>query len=323
MGAGFHADYLSRTRKFRLTAVCDIDDALLARAKRKFEVDAYSSLDELLASAETDLVVIATPTIHHPEQAIRALRAGKHVVVEAPMCLTVREADAMAAAARQHRRVLSVFNSYRWNPDFLTLRKTIADGKLGAVFAIHRREHVSGSAWATAAGDSDTPWRLQRARGGGIGYDLGYHLVDQVLQLVPSEPEVVFGDAQARELTAEVDDHFTCVIRFRNRTLAVLEASACVRTPAAPWLVVGTKGSIQGDEKKLKGKVGGNGRRKDLAPRMVKGEPADFYANLHQALTAGGKLEVTPAHAREAVLVLDAAYRSSRIGCAVRLTGLE
>jgi predicted dehydrogenase len=325
MGAGFHADHLSRFRKFELTAICDSNSAVLAKAKRKFKVPTFSSLDDLLAGAETDLVVIATPTIFHAEQAIQALRAGKHVVVEAPLCLTVRDADAIAATARQQRRTLSVFHSHRWDADFATLNKTLDGGKLGDIFALQRRAYVSGSAWATsAAGNSKRPsWRLRRAFGGGIGYDWGYHLIDQVLRLVPSEPELIFGDAQARELATEVDDHFTCAIRFRDRALAVVEASACVRAPANSWLVVGTKGSIQGDEKKLKGKTGSPSKQKDLTPRMVNPDASDFYTNLHKALTAGETLAVTPAEAREVVLILEAAYRSSRIGCAVRLTGFE
>lgn len=325
MGAGFHAECLSHTRKFELTAICDTNDALLAKAKRKFRVDVYSSLEELLARGEADLVVVATPTVHHTEQAIQALRAGKHVVVEAPMCLTVRDADAMLEASRQRRRMLTVCHSHRWDSDFITLRKTIEGGKLGTVFAVQRRAYVEGSAWATSAvGRSKQPaWRLKRAYGGGIGYDWGYHLIDEVLQLVPSEPEVIFGDAQAREMAKEVDDHFTCAVRFRNRALAVVEASACMRMPGGAWLVAGTKGTIQGDEKRLKGKTGTGARRKDLTLRMMKGDASDFYANLHKALTAGEDLEVTGAQARQVVLIAEAAYRSSRIGCAVRLTGFE
>jgi len=325
MGVGFHADYLSHTRKFQLTAICDTNSTLLAKAKRKFKVAAYSSLDELLAQAECELVVIATPTIFHTEQAMRSLRAAKHVVVEAPLCLTVREADAIASTARQHRRILSVFHSHRWDTDFLTLHKALGEKKLGEVFAVQRRSYLAGPAWATsAAGNSKQPsWRLRRAYGGGIGYDWGYHLIDQVLRLMPSEPELIFGDAQARELATEVDDHFTCAVRFRDRALAVIEASACVRTPGGSWLVVGTKGSIQGDDKKLKGKTGSRTKQKDLTLRPVNRDPSDFYDNLHKALTAGASLAVTPAQAREVVLVLEAAYRSSRIGCAVRLTGFE
>jgi len=322
MGAGFHADHLSHTRRFTLTSIYDTNDAVLAKAKRKFKVEAYASLNEFLAQAETELVVVATPTILHAQQAMMALQAGKHVVVEAPMCLTVQEADAMINAARQYRRILSVFHSHRWNPDYLTLRKTLESDKLGAVFSIQRRAYLSPSAWAPAD-DGDTPWRLTRAAGGGIGYDWGYHLIDQVLQLVPSEPEIIFGDAQARELTTEVDDHFTCLIRFRNRALALLEASACARTPTVPWSIIGTKASVQGDERKLKGKAGSDARQKDLALRMLNGDPSDFYTNLHKALTAGGSLEVTPSQARQVVVIVEAAYRSSRIGCAIRLTGWE
>lgn len=325
MGSGFHAECLSRIRKFELTAICDTDPAVLAKAKRKFKVGAFSSLDELLAGAEADLVVIATPTVFHTDQAIQALRAGKHVVVEAPLCLTVREADAIANTARQHRRILSVFHSHRWDRDFLTLQKMIGGKKLGDVFAVERRSYLPGPAWASSAAENSKrpSWRLKRAYGGGIGYDWGYHLVDQVLRLVPGEPELIFGDAQARELATEVDDHFTCAIRFRDRALAVIEASACVRTPGASWLVVGTKGSVQGDDKKFRGKIGSPTRQKDLTLRLANGDPSDFYVNLHKALTAGATLAVTPAQAREVVLIVEAAYRSSRIGCAVRLTGFE
>jgi scyllo-inositol 2-dehydrogenase (NADP+) len=324
-GAGFHADYLSHTRKFDLTALCDTNSKVLAKAKRKFKVPVFSSLDELLGHGDTELVVIATPTALHAQQAIDVLRAGKHVLVEAPLCLSVREVDAISATARQYRRTVTVFHSHRWDKDFLSLRKPLGDKKLGDLFALHRQSYVAGASWATSAAENSKQpaWRLRRALGGGIGYDWGYHLIDQVLQLVASEPELIFGDAQGRELATEVDDHFTCAIRFRDRTLATIEASACVRTPGGSWLAVGTKGSIQGDEKKFKGKTGTPSRQKDLTLRMVNGDAGDFYVNLHKALTASEKLEVTLAQAREVVLILEAAYRSSRIGCAVRLTGFE
>lgn len=325
VGAGFHADYLSHSRKFELTAVCDVNSSILAKAKRKFKVPAFASLDELLGHADAELVVLATPTVFHAQQAIDALRAGKHVLVEAPLCLTVRDVDAIAAAARQYRRTVTVFHSHRWDDDFLTLRKAVDDKKLGELFAVHRRSYVAGPVWATSAAENSKQptWRLRRAFGGGIGYDWGYHLIDQVLRLVPSEPELIFGDAQGRELATEVDDHFTCTIRFRDRTLAMIEASACVRTPGGSWLAVGTKGSVQGVDKKFKGKTGPPSRQKDLALRTVNGDAGDFYVNLHKALTASEKLDVTLAQAREVVLILEAAYRSSRIGCAVRLTGFE
>jgi scyllo-inositol 2-dehydrogenase (NADP+) len=324
MGAGFHADALSHGRKFELTAICDTNESVLAKAKRKFKVAAFTSLDDLLTRAETDLIVVATPTIYHAEQALKALRAGKHVVIEAPMCMTIREGDSIAAAARQYRRIVSVFHSHLWDADYVALHKVTEDGKLGSVFAVERRAYLDADVWATSGGNSkQTSWRLKREYGGGIGYDFGYHLVDQVLRLVPSEPEIIFGDAQARELTTEVDDHFMCAIRFRNRAMAVVETSACVRTPGASWLVVGTKGSVQGDDKKLKGRTGTGARQKDLPLRVVKADASDFYTNLHKALTAGGELHVTPAQARQVVLVLEAAYRSSRVGCAVRLTGFE
>lgn len=323
MGAGFHADYLFKSRKFDLTAICDSNPATLARARRRFKVAVFRALEELIGRAEADLIVIATPTVFHAEQATAVLRAGKHVVVEAPLCLTVHDADAIINAARQYRRTLAVFHSHRWDADFQTLRKTLDDKKLGDVFSIQRHAYVVGSDWAPSENSKQSSWRLKRAYGGGIGYDWGYHLVDQVLRLIPSEPELIFGDAQARELATEVDDHFTCAIRFRNRALAVIEASACVWTPGASWLVVGTKGTVRGDDKKFKGRTGTLSRQKDLTVRVVKRDASDFYTNLHKALTGGEPLTVTPAQAREVVLVLEAAYRSSRIGCAVRLTGFE
>ena len=305
--------------------LCDLDTDKLQWNCNKYGIHKTSPSLDHLCKTDVDAVAIITQNWMHAPQAVQALRAGKHVVIEAPMCMTIRDADAIAATARQYRRIVSVFHSHLWDADYVALHKVTRDGKLGAVFAVERRAYLAADSWATsAAGNSKQPsWRLKREYGGGIGYDFGYHLVDQVLRLVPSEPEIIFGDAQARELTTEVDDHFMCAIRFRNRAMAVVETSACVRTPGASWLVVGTKGSIQGDDKKLKGKTGSGARQKDLPLRTVKPDAFDFYANLHKALTAGGELDVTTAEARQVVLVLEAAYRSSRVGCAVRLTGFE
>ena len=91
----------------------------------------YEHLDQVLDDKSVDLVVLATPHHVHAEMAIQAMKAGKHVVTDKIMCMNAGEAEAMITASKENNVLLSVFHNRRWDWDYLTVKKAIADGLLG------------------------------------------------------------------------------------------------------------------------------------------------------------------------------------------------
>ena len=107
-----HAQWIAASSEFRLAAVCDLDPACLKAAEEDFPGAAtYQDVTDLLADAQADLVIVVTPHSSHAPLAIACLEAGKNVVVDKPMCISVAEADAMITKAGEADRTLTVYHS--------------------------------------------------------------------------------------------------------------------------------------------------------------------------------------------------------------------
>src|SRR5439155_1021790 len=146
-------------------------------------VRTYASVSELVSDDDVEVALVATPPAHHVALTLTLLRAGKHVACEKPLCLTVAEADQIIGTATASRRMLTVHQNRRWDPDFVALRRAVAAGLLGEIFNVET--FVGGYAHPCRTWHSDT------AVSGGAGYDWGSHHVDWVLQLLTGTPRVV------------------------------------------------------------------------------------------------------------------------------------
>lgn len=145
-------------------------------------VSVYDTLDELLADDEIDLVDICLPSPMHKDAVIQALEAGKDVLVEKPIALTLEDADAMAATAERTGRTLLVAHVLRFFPEFAYLREKLDSGEFGALTALHMKRVISQGGWK----DADQP-----AANGGIVLDLLVHDADFV-QYMAGMPQRVF-----------------------------------------------------------------------------------------------------------------------------------
>jgi predicted dehydrogenase len=148
----FHAPLLTHVPGLRLSHIVSSD---AAKVKRDYDVTVLARAEDAFALPEIDLIVIATPNIAHFDLASKALNAGKHVVVDKPFTNTVAEATELIKLAKARGRLLSVFQDRRWDSDFLTLRKVLADGALGEVahFESHydRYRPEPGAGWGGTA----------------------------------------------------------------------------------------------------------------------------------------------------------------------------
>ena len=311
-----HCEFIKSVPGLNLYSVCDIDATRRQMAERDFGVRTFESIEQVLEDNRSNLIVLATPHDTHAPLAIKAMNAGKHLIVEKVMCLSVAEADEMIAASLRNNVKLTVFHSRRWDSDYLTVKKTIESGILGEMFLIE-----SSVAWYR----KPEGWRRDTKYGGGHIYDWGAHLIDQALQLVHSEPESVFCDFQYRVWNTEVENYFKCLIRFKNKLLFEIDVGDIARIDRYRWRVLGELGTLikqfaGPDEKarvKTASKPGADAINMEI--ESVWSQWRDYYVNISQVFNEGAELAVKPEEVRKVMVIIEAAIKSVKTGESVRI----
>jgi len=229
-GRAFHAPYVGVTPGMTLRAVVSRDAAKVQADLPDMRV--VPDADALLAEPGIDLVIVSSPDALHAEHALAAIAAGKHVLVDKPFATTLADARQVAAAGGAGGRLLTVFQNRRWDADFLTLNRLIAEGVLGEIvqFESHfdRWRPVPAALW-------------KEARVGGAWLDLGPHLVDQALQLF-GMPEAIDADLATLREGAPAPDYFHVTLRYPGRRV-ILHASKLVAEHGLRFAVHGKAGS--------------------------------------------------------------------------------
>ncbi len=293
-------------------AACDVDASRMDAAKTDFpDIRTYTSPDQLLADKQVDLVAIITPHNTHAELAIQAAKAGKHVVVEKPMCISSAEATAMIDAAKAYGVSLSVFHNRRYDGDFVKIKQLIDDGYIGDVFQIQ-----AGFAGYSHPG---TWWRSNKEISGGIMYDWGAHFIDWILHFMAGRKVTqVTGFLQKKVWMDQTnEDHGQIVMRFDNGAAAELTQSNIAMLPMPKWRIQGTKGGILDDYTvrdgfKLFTLVG---EHKSVAEiRNPQSAWNKYYVEWAAHLEKGNPLPVTAESSRRIIAIIEAAERSSKSG---------
>jgi scyllo-inositol 2-dehydrogenase (NADP+) len=332
-GSVFHAPLIQAEPRLRLHAVVTSRAEQVRRDVPGARV--VASAEALLEDPEVELVVVATPNAVHHRLAGVALAAGRHVVVDKPFVLTTAEADELIALAGVEGRLLSVFHNRRWDGDFRTVRRCLEAGLLGEVSTFVSRFDRFRPA---ARGG----WREQAQPGSGLLYDLGSHLIDQALQLF-GLPETVMADVGVQRAGVEADDYVHLVLGY-GRLRALLHAAMVVRAPGPRFEVHGDRGSFvkhgldpQEDALRSGRRPGDPGwgseptdRHGTLTTELggleVRGRLAGlpgayqaFYAAMADAVEGRGPVPVTAKEARDTIMVIEHALRSSRDGRVVEV----
>jgi len=331
-GRVFHAPLIRRVPGLDLTAVMSRSEEKRRQAEQELSVRTFDSFSALVNDPGIGLVVIVTPHDTHCDLAVEALRAGKHVVVDKVMCLTVAEADRMIDAAESAGRLLSVYHNRRWDGDFLTLRKVVDGGLLG-------RLHVVESCVGRWGLSRRTAWRLSDAHGGGYFRDWGAHLVDQALQ-IGGAPRRVFGDMLFTEPSVDIETYGYARIEFANGLRFCVETGCLNRAPKPRFWARGDLGSfvkcgLDPQESALhRGVVdwpGESPAQRAVLSVDLAGQPAEiaietvpggymrYYENIADALAGWAPLAVTATQGRDVVRVIEAARQSAGSGAWVRL----
>jgi len=322
-GKTFHAPVISAVKGLKLSHIVSSDPAKVHRDWP--DVTVISSIDEACSIPSLGLIVIATPNTSHFDLAQKSLSAGKHVVVDKPFTLTVAEAAKLLAQAAAGNRLISVFQSRRWDGDFLTLRPLLNSGLLGEI--MHFESHYD-----RYRPEVKPRWREVPGPGSGIWFDLGPHLVDQVLQLF-GLPEAIFADLAAQRRGGSTVDYFHVLMRYDARRV-IVHGESFVSADLPRFIVHGTLGSfvkfgIDSQEEALKRgeKPSSSGWGADPRPGTIytwkdsqlqstavpttPGNYLGFYEAIRDAITKGTPNPVRPQDALSVMTVLETAVRSS------------
>jgi predicted dehydrogenase len=334
-GSAFHAPLIATTPGLRLHAVVTANPERQAAAVRDHPaVRIASNAERLFArDPEVHLIVIASPNRTHVPFAAAAIAAGIATVVDKPLATTPDEARALIDAAATRGVLLTVFQNRRWDGDFLTARRLIADGALGNV----QRWESRFDRWRPAPRRT---WREDGApsEAGGLLYDLGSHLIDQALVLF-GPAITVYAELDRRRPGVVVDDDSFVALTHASGVRSHLWMSS-VAAQAGPRLrVLGsvaayTKYGLDVQEAALRaGSRPGPGWGEELpehwgrlgtddAARPVATEAGnypEFYRLLERALRQGGPPPVLPDDAVRSLEVIEAARKSAAAGSAIPL----
>ncbi len=328
-GLVFHGPLLKVNPNFIVTKIFERSKSL---SKDMFpEATIVRSFDDIINDSGIELVVVNTPDDSHYEYTKRALEAGKHVVVEKPFVQTVEQGEELVQLAKQKGLVLSVFQNRRWDGDFMTVKKVVADGLLGRLveFESHFDRYRNFVKQGT--------WKEIPESGTGITYNLGAHMIDQAVVLF-GKPDAVDGDIRIMRTGGKVDDYYDINLYYENVKVKC-KSSYLVREEGPRYILHGTNGSflkwgIDPQEADLKkGILPGveawgedfvddwgtlnseiNGLHFEGVIETIPGDYRIYYNNIYNALVNGEELFVKPEESLLVIKIIKAAFESSKTG---------
>lgn len=234
-----------------LVAVADVMPERAAKVAEQFKVGRVYHTDEaLVADAEVDAVIFATPSGRHAEQAVRAMRAGKHVVVEKPMDVSLAACDRMIAAEKETGKKLAVISQHRFDSASIFVRDAVQGGQLGRLVLVDMSVKWYRTQDYYDSGDWRGTWAMD---GGGCLMNQGVHTVDLMQWLAGPVERLTARMTTAAHERIEVEDTVVASLKFKNGAIGTLTAStACYSGQPARIDLYGTEGSaiIEGDRLK-------------------------------------------------------------------------
>ncbi|HKN69050.1 MAG TPA: Gfo/Idh/MocA family oxidoreductase [Gemmatimonadaceae bacterium] len=237
-----HFDALRKVDGLTVSAVCDIVPERAEAAGAQEGVAAFTSYEEMLQRADCDIVSVCTPSGLHAAQGALAARAGKHVITEKPMAITLGQADELVKACDDAGVFLFVVKQNRLNPPIQLLRRAVDKGRFGRIFLANTTVR-----WQRPQDYYDAaPWRGTWEFDGGAIMNQASHYVDLIQWLVgPVESVMAKTATQARRIEAE--DSGVALLKFRSGALGVIEVNVLTypRNLEGSITILGEKGSVK------------------------------------------------------------------------------
>lgn len=324
----WHTEILENVPEIELAGIYDIKEE-----KRKLAEEAgfhtYETEEAMLADESIDVILVATPNDTHRPIALRAIEAGKNVIVEKPATLSLKELTELEDMAGKTGQFLTVHQNRRWDEDLLTVREILKDQTMGEIFRIESRVHGSRG----IPGD----WRKEKAHGGGMVLDWGVHLFDQIFRLTGERRLKTVYATLTNVTNQEVDDGFTAVLRFEGGLEVLVEVGTNNFISLPRWYVLGENGSAVVEDWDLSGKIvkafseeekeivpvrTAAGLTKTMAPRRedtirveelprVPGDIADFHRNVAAVLLRGEEPAVKLPEVKRVMRLMETVFESA------------
>lgn len=234
-GRVFHAPFIHQKSRFELRAVVERHEK---RAQRRYpDVISYDSVDELLNDDKIEFVIVNTPNDTHVDYATKALKAGKHILVEKPFAPNAGDARKLFELGKAVNRYVMVFQNRRWDSDFKLLKRVVERETLGELIELHVRFD------RYRMEKSPKIFKERKIPGSGVLYDLGPHLLDQVISLF-GKPEKSLKILATHRPGSEVDDFSTLVLSYPKGFTVFIHASLLVANPLPAYVLHGVRGSF-------------------------------------------------------------------------------
>ena len=234
-GRLFHAPFLNAHAGFSLDAVAERHEKKAARFYP--DIKSYDTLEEVINHPELELIVVNTPNYTHFELAKQVLQAGKHVLIEKPIAASAAEAKALFDLGRAVNREVFVYQNRRWDSDFLAIKEVLEMNYLGKMIEVHFRF----DRWRPEIGPKSFKEKPMPASG--ILYDLGPHLLDQIISLF-GKPIAFTKNLGRFRYKTEVPDYAFIHLQYHENLNIFLHASFMVAKPLPAFVLHGTRGTF-------------------------------------------------------------------------------
>lgn len=325
-GAMFHAPMITAVEGLELVIVYTSNEE---KVRINYpDVLVTASLSDIWNHKEIDLIVISTPNTTHYELAKRALEAGKHVVIDKPFVIDIGEGEELIQLAKEKGKQLSVYQSRRWDSDFLTVHRLIAEDKLGEIYSFEAH-------YDRFRPEVKDRWKERNEQGSGTLYDLGSHMIDQALQLF-GKPLTVTADCLAQRKGSTVNDYFHLILGYGSCRV-ILHSGSLVRGRGPRYQIHGSKASFikfgedpqeralleglrpgmpgwgQEEEFEYGEMISSDGSANLKIPSEVGGYER-FYEQMYQAIVSDAPVPANAVHSLDVIRVIQLAERSSEEG---------
>lgn len=237
-----HATKIEENQNAELIAVCDNKKARRDEIANVHTADVYDDYKELLAREDIDVVCICTPNAYHSEMTCAAAHAGKHIVCEKPMCLTVEEGKKMCASAEENNVHLFIVKQNRYNPPVAKIKEVLDEGRLGKVLMV-----VVNVYWnRNVEYYSESDWKGTRALDGGTLYTQVSHFIDLMLWFT-GQWETCSFNGRCYTHDIEFEDSGVVSLTFENGAIGTLNYTVCSEdhNMEGSITVFGEKGTVK------------------------------------------------------------------------------
>lgn len=233
MGSWHAENVRDRIDNLDVAVVYDIDENKRVQARENgfFVCD---TLEEFLG-ADTDIILVATPNNFHKLHSILAMEHGKHVVCEKPACLSVEELEEVLAVSKKTGKLYTIHQNRRFDIDYVIVKNIIQQKTLGKLFMIESRLYSN-------RGFSKGGWKAKYETGGGLLYDWGIHLLDQILWMIDEKPVSIHAELHNVHMQ-EVDDVCAVTITFESGLTARFLCDLWCHIKEPRWHIQGNEGT--------------------------------------------------------------------------------